>query len=137
VFGPIWGWVFDRTSFFTMRMVLNFGFALSIAAFFADGSPLGLTVGAIVLGIAISGGDLIWSLWATKYTTPDKVADYMAVHTFITGIRGAIAPFAAFQLANMFELTTLGWVAAGMILLSALMLMPEVWALRKRRGATQ
>lgn len=128
VCSPLWGRVFDRYSFFTMRVVLNLGFALSIIAFFANGSPAGLWIGAITVGIANAGGDIAWSLWATKYTTPDKVADYMAAHTFITGIRGALAPFLAFQLTNVVAVPTLGWIAAGMIVTAALLLVPEVLA---------
>ncbi len=129
---PIWGWVFDRFSFFVMRAALNCGFAIGIFAFFANGSPVALVFSAIAIGLAEAGGNLAWSLWATKYTTPDKVPDYMAAHTFLTGIRGGLAPFLAFQLTDTIPLNTLGIFASGLVLASAFLLIPEM--LPKKTG---
>ena len=38
---PVWGWLFDRVNFFTLRMAVNLGFAIGIFSFFASHSMLG------------------------------------------------------------------------------------------------
>jgi MFS family permease len=123
---PIWGWLFDRMNFFALRITLNIGFAIGILAFFTSADPKGLVLGAIVFGISNAGGDVAWSLWVTKFAAPEHVADYMSVHTFFTGLRGVLAPLAAFHAIRILEIHTLGWIAAGLIVMSSLLLLPEV-----------
>ena len=129
---PVWGWLFDRMNFFTLRITLNVGFALGIAAFFTSDSTAGLVVGAIVYGISTAGGDVAWNLWVTKLAPPAHVTDYMAVHTFLTGIRGVLAPVLAFQAIRHFSLAGMGWACAAMILGATLILVPEMRAWRRR-----
>jgi MFS family permease len=105
---------------------LNLGFAIGILTFFTSNDLTGLITGAVVFGISNAGGDIAWSLWVTKFAPENRVADYMSVHTFFTGLRGVAAPITAFQLAKAHSLTTLGWVSAGLILLSCLLLLPEI-----------
>jgi MFS family permease len=126
VMGPVWGWLFDRANFFVLRMVLNLGFALGIATFFTGGSTAGLVAGAVIFGVSASGGDLAWSLWVTKFAPAERVADYMSVHTFLTGVRGVVAPMVAFQLVASLSLVGLGWLSAALILVATLMLIPEI-----------
>lgn len=70
---------------------------------------------------------MAWALWVTKFAPPGRVADYMSVHTFLTGIRGVMAPFIAFQVVQHFAPTTMGWVAGAMIVVATLILLPEIW----------
>ncbi len=126
VMGPVWGWLFDRANFFLLRMVLNAGFALGILTFFTGSSALELVAGAVIFGVANSGGDLAWSLWVTKFAPAERVADYMSVHTFLTGVRGVLAPMVSFQLVNVLSLSAMGWLAAGLIAVATLLLAPEV-----------
>jgi len=126
VMSPVWGWLFDRMNFFALRITLNIGFAIGILAFFTSVSATGLVLGAIVFGISNAGGDVAWSLWVTKFSPPEHVADYMAVHTFFTGVRGVLAPLVAFHASRLLEIQTLGWIAAGLIVASCLLLLPEV-----------
>jgi hypothetical protein len=122
---PLWGRLFDTMNFFALRITLNIGFALAIATFFTGDSFIGLLVGAIIFGISTSGGDVAWSLWVTKFAPADKVADYMAVHTFFTGVRGVIAPIVAFQLIGV-SLTGLAWLSSSFIIVASLLLIPEM-----------
>lgn len=121
-----WGWAFDRMDFFTLRGVLNGGFALAILAFFSGDSFAWMVVGAVLYGIAGAGGDVVWSLWVTKLAAPEKVADYMSVHTLLTGIRGVLAPVMAFHAINRFSFETIGWCCALLIALANLVLWPEM-----------
>jgi hypothetical protein len=118
-------------NFFAMRIVLNIGFALGTAGFFIGNSDVGLFASAIVFGAAAAGGELAWSLWVTKFSPPEHVAEYMSVHTFFTGVRGIIAPLFAFQLVEAVPISTMGLVCAGMIVAASLILVPEMRNLRR------
>jgi hypothetical protein len=136
VLSPFWGWAFDHMNFFMLRVVLNLGFALGILSFFTGETMTGMLIGAIIFGASNAGGDVAWSLWVTKFTAPERVADYMSVHTFFTGVRGLFAPLAAFHLAAHFELAALGWFSAALIGLSCLVLIPEIPFGKKAKKAT-
>lgn len=130
---PIWGRLFDKVNFFVLRLTLNLGFALGILAFFTTDTLAGLLLGAVFFGISTAGTDVAWSLWVTKFAPPDRVADYMSVHTFFTGLRGVIAPVAAFQLVNRLPLSMLGWISVGLIGVGSAVLIPELrWNKRAR-----
>lgn len=133
IMNPVWGWLFDRMNFFALRTTLNIGFALGILAFFTSDSNAGLILGAIIYGISNAGGDVAWGLWVTKFAPPGRVADYMGVHTFLTGVRGIAAPMMAFQLVQHYSLSALGWFSAVLIVAATLLLLPEIWRSKLRR----
>lgn len=133
IMSPIWGALFDKINFFLLRIILNLGFAIGILSFFTSLSWNGLIAGAIVFGVANAGGDIAWSLWVTKFARAERVADYMGIHSFFTGIRGIVAPFAAFHLVQDYSLTTMGYFSAGLIGLASILLIPEFVQERKRR----
>ena len=132
---PVWGWLFDRMNFFVLRMTLNLGFALGILTFFTSHDLPGLLLAAVLYGVATAGGDVAWSLWVTKFSPSDRVADYMSVHTFLTGVRGVLAPLVAFQLVAHVSMVTMGWISASLILVATLLLLPEVKHGRSARPA--
>jgi hypothetical protein len=129
---PVWGWLFDRMNFLTLRVTLNAGFALGIAAFFTSDHTSGLVLGAVIYGISNAGGDVAWGLWVTKFAPPARVADYMAVHTGLTGIRGVLAPLVAFQVVQHFSPAAMGWIAGALIAAASLILLPEIRAWGRR-----
>ena len=126
VMSPVWGWLFDRMNFFVLRIVLNLGFALGMLSFFGGNHLAWLVTGAIIYGISNAGGDVAWSLWVTKFAPPERVADYMSVHTFFTGLRGVIAPVVAFQLVAHWSVASISWLGAGLIVVATLLLIPEI-----------
>lgn len=130
---PFWGWAFDRMNFFALRMVLNIGFAIGIFSFFSTNSVTGLIAAAVVFGISNAGGDVAWSLWVTKFAPPERVADYMSVHTFFTGLRGVVAPVVAFQLIAHWTVAQISWLSVGLILVATAMLIPELKFGKKAR----
>ncbi|MDO8363639.1 MAG: MFS transporter [Actinomycetota bacterium] len=132
---PLFGWVFDRLSFFASRILVNVLFALYVAAFFTGRSDVGLMVGAVVLGVGSAGGDLMWSLWVTKFAPAGRTADYMGLHTFFTGIRAATAPILAFAIVGHVSLATVALVSAGLMVAASLVLVPEARAERNARLA--
>ena len=130
---PLFGNLFDRMSFFAARIMVNLLFALYVAAFFSGSSDVGLLLGAVAFGVGSAGGDLMWTLWVTKFAPPGRVADYMGLHTFFTGIRAVAAPLLGFLVIERFDLETVAWIAAGLIIVSSMVLLPE--ARLERRAA--
>ncbi len=127
------GAVFDRMSVFTIRIFLNTLFIVYVVAFFSGTSMFGLWFASITLGLAFAGGDLMWMLWVTKFAPPGRVADYMGLHTFFTGLRAVIAPLFGYL---VIEQISLGWVAVlGVVLmaLSSLVLFPDAVRDERRR----
>ena len=134
ILSPSWGHVFDRMNFFGLRVTLNVGFAIGILTFFLSGSFTGLVVAAIVFGISNAGGDVAWSLWVTKFAPPERVADYMSVHTFLTGVRGVMAPMIAFYAIDHFSMTTMAVFTTSLIVAGSLLLVPEIRFKPIRKG---
>jgi MFS family permease len=132
---PLCGIAFDRMNFFTLRATLNFGFAISILAFFTSNTLPGLILGAIIYGISVGGGDVAWALWVTKLAPSHSVADYMSIHASLTGVRGIIAPLVAFHAITHYSLVTVGWGCIALILLGNATLLPEILASRKLQPA--
>lgn len=135
VMSPVWGWLFDRMNFFGLRIALNTGFALGMLTFFGSDGITGLIIAAVIYGISNAGGDVAWSLWVTKFAPPERVADYMSVHTFFTGLRGVVAPVVAFQLATVWTPQAISWFGAGLIVLATVILIPELKAGKRARRA--
>ena len=126
VLSPVWGWLFDRMNFFVLRITVNMAFGVGIIAFFTGASLPGLIIGSVVFGVAFSGGDLAWSLWVTRFAPASRVADYMSVHTFFTGLRGVVAPLLAFQLVSRLPIETLGIICFVIIAGATALLLPEI-----------
>ena len=118
----VWGRLFDSMNFFTLRMVLNLSFLTGIVSFFLSSSPWGLALSAVIFGFSTSGGDVAWTLWVTKFAPANRVPDYMAVHTFFTGIRGLLAPITAFTLLGVMSIQALSLLSAGLILMATILL---------------
>ncbi|MCL5098536.1 MAG: MFS transporter [Candidatus Omnitrophica bacterium] len=130
----VWGWLFDHIDFFVMRIMLNTSYALGILVFFMSHDLWSLAMGAVIYGVSNAGGDLAWGLWITKFAPASRVADYMAVHSFLTGFRGVLAPLVAFNLLThpAMSMPRLGLIGVGLIMLASLILVPE---LRPRAAA--
>lgn len=119
---PVWGRLFDQMNFFSLRITINFCFLLSVLSFFSSDTFFSLGIAAVIFGLSNSGGDVAWSLWVTKFAPAGMVPDYMAVHTFFTGIRGLLAPMTAFALLNVLPLTTLMWISTGLMFVATVQL---------------
>ena len=122
----LWGLLFDRINFFTLRAIVNTALASGIVIYFSSSSLSGLILGATVFGMAASGGEVMWSLWVTKFAPPQRAADYMSVHTFFTGIRGLLSPFLGFFLVGLLPMQVLGWISGGMIFASIFLLAGKI-----------
>jgi len=136
ILSPIWGYLFDHMNFFALRVVLNIGFAIGILTFFGTGTFKGMVLAAVVFGISNAGGDVAWSLWVTKFAPANRVADYMSVHTCLTGMRGVLAPLVAFYVVSRVSFGVLAAISAGLIICGSLLLVPEIrFKPRKKEAA--
>jgi len=118
----VWGRLFDTINFFTLRILLNLSFLTGVVSFFMTDAHIGLAISALIFGFSTSGGDVAWTLWVTKFAPPDRVPDYMAVHTFFTGIRGLLAPITAFSLLGSLSIQNLSLVSSALILMATILL---------------
>jgi len=129
-FGRVWGAAFDRVNFIALRMAINACFVVAMALFFTASLPLQIVASAF-LGLGFAGGDIAWNLWVTKYAPPERTADYMAVHVFLTGLRGLVAPSVGFALIAIVGRDHTGQLAVAGVLLATLMLAPELRRFRR------
>lgn len=107
-----WGLLFDRINFFIVRASLNVVFALACLCYYCGGTLGWWVAGMALFGIANAGGNVTWSLWVTKLAPKHAVAEYMSVHSFLTGVRGMIAPYLAFAMIDVMSFQTIGIVCA-------------------------
>lgn len=126
IFVLIWGRLFDRLDFYVLRCLINLVFAAGIIFYFLGNGMWALYIGIGLHGIAKAGGNVAWSLWVTKFADADNVAEYMSVHTFLTGCRGVVAPFIAFPLAATLGPGWVGGIGASMIFIATAMLLPDL-----------
>lgn len=95
---PLWSRFMARTHIIEFRSVHGWSFviasvAVTLASYFHSVELIYL--GAVLLGIGYAGGTLAWNLGHQDFASADRDADYMAVHVTLNGIRGILAPIAA------------------------------------------
>ena len=136
LFALPFGWLFDRMNFFVLRIVLNILIVAWILSFFLVGGLFGFLLGGVFLGLSLAGGSVTWSLWVTKIAPPGLVAEYMGVHTFLTGVRACLSPFLGFYIATFVMMELLAIYCSLSIVLGSLFLIPEARTIRARRRGT-
>lgn len=127
-----WGRLFDRINMILFRILMNGIFALAIFLYFWSDQFWVIALGAVVFGIARGGGEILWSLWVTKLAPEDHVADYMSVHTFLTGLRGFAAPFVGFWAISNFGPRGTTLFALACVAIAALVLVRFIGVWRER-----
>lgn len=106
IFSYPWGLVYDHFNLFTVRSILNIFFAAGILCFYLGHGMFWWTFGMGLWGMANAGGNVTWALWVTKLAPKHAVAEYMSVHTFLTGLRGLVAPSLAFAMLKVMSFDT-------------------------------
>ncbi|HVR75024.1 MAG TPA: MFS transporter [Planctomycetota bacterium] len=98
-----WGKLIDRYPPQRLRGYINIIFAVDFLALAIAPNIHWVYAGRVFRGIALGGGTLIWMLGALYYArTPQNVPIYLGVHTVLTGLRWALAPFAGVWLKAVF-----------------------------------
>lgn len=119
-----WGLLFDRVNVVTLRIILNGVFMGSIVFFFFTTDLFVMAIGCALLGTGFGGGGILWALYVTKIAPPAKVASYMSVHSFMTGLRMALAPFFGYTVVQFAHPVVAAWIALLMIGLSSILFLP-------------
>lgn len=130
-----WGAVFDRLPFYSVRGLINLVFVAGILTYYLGGGVTGLIFGMGLHGIARSGGEILWALWTTRFADSERVAEYQSVHSFLTGVRGVLAPFIAFAVIESMGPASVAWMSAALMLFATAMILPEMlkeWRTGKR-----
>lgn len=132
-----WGKLFDRWNFYLLRASLNLLFATGILVYFLGHGIWFLVIGIAFHGFAKAGGNVAWSLWVTKFSKPEHVAEYMSVHTFLTGCRGVVAPFISLPLALLIPPQWIAIMGACLIVIATIMISPNIrFQTKRREGAS-
>ncbi len=128
----IWGRLFDHWNLAHLRMLLNSMFMLSLLFFFCSKNLWLLGLGMALLGTAMAGGRIAWSLWVTKIAPSEKSSAYMSVHMLCTGLRGSLAPFLGYLLLSRFAPVQVAYAGVAFIVVSTLMFMLSIRHLELR-----
>ena len=117
----LWSLFFDRTNIVIYRVstscVLGAAFlCLPFAGIY------GAFIFAVIWGVGRAGGQIAWSLGILDFAPPEHTREYLSVHTFLTGVRGVIAPFIGIYLLDLFpdDLELLFLTLSLLIFLSAI-----------------
>jgi MFS family permease len=116
--GPLWGKLYDRVSFITMRQCVTACFLVGIPLFFATDNIGMIYLASILLGIGRSGGVIFWSLWVSDIAPANKISEYMSANTAIIGLRDAAAPILGYILLEHTNPFTVGVVAFSLLAIS-------------------
>lgn len=119
-----WGALFDSINFITWRTAINICFVIGTAMFFFSKNLWMLYIGSAFFGMAMGGGAIAWNLWVTKIAPTEQVSQYMSVHTWLTGIRGVLAPFFGYWLLG-YSPELAGGVAILMIVIASILFITE------------
>lgn len=120
----IWGYLFDKMNVVTLRLIINAMFMLSTICLFFTTSLAVITLGALFLGAAFGGGGIMWTLYVTKIASPERVAPYMSVHSFTTGLRMVLAPILGYTVVYHSHPTVAAWMGLCMIGISTIIFLP-------------
>lgn len=132
-----WGIIYDSMEFYRLRILINLFFIVGVVVYFQSDSFMWLCCGMVFHAVGKAGGNVIWTLWTTKFAPVDKVSEYMSVHTCMTGVRGVFSAFLAFPVAAALGPGSIGLLGGGLMLVASLMLAPELkehWGQKNRNA---
>jgi hypothetical protein len=92
-FYVVWGRAVDkRGAFWTVRANVLLTALLPLSYFLAQDVRM-VALAYVFNGITVAGIDLGWLNAIMRFASKERVADYTAVHSGLSGVRGLIAPF--------------------------------------------
>lgn len=100
-FYVVWGRTVDkRGAFWTVRTNVLLSAMLPLGFFLAQDART-LALAYVFNGITVAGIDLGWLNAIMRLSPKERLADYTAVHSGLTGVRGLIAPFLGIALLSI------------------------------------
>jgi predicted MFS family arabinose efflux permease len=123
VFMPFFATLFDRVNFISLRISFNVIFLGFFLLYFNTQSIPLIILGSFLHGLGIAGAMIAWNLWVTKYAQAEHTGIFMAIHTFLTGVRGVLAPICAYALVDTWSISSISWLAFALCAASTLVLL--------------
>lgn len=121
-----WGIVFDKLPFYRVRAMVNLFFIAGILTYYLGGGLATLCLGIALHGVARSGGNILWMLWTTRFAEEDRLSEYQSVHSFLTGVRGVLAPFLAYACLEHLGPVAVAVSSSVLLALGTLVIAPEI-----------
>jgi len=119
---PLWARLFDRFNFIRLRIVLNCFLVAYFILYYFVPFLWAVIAGSMCLGAMFGGGAIAWNLWVTKFSPPEETSRYMTVHTFLTGVRGSMAPAVGYALIGWMGIKSTAFLAIALTLIAIGML---------------
>ena len=123
---PLWGRWLQGMNPWRARSIQSLIWIAGFAVIAFSGVNIWLVVaGQAVIGAAMGGGSLLWSLQQMYFARKEDVPKYMGVHCTLTGIRGLTAPFVGVALMafigshGVFFVAVCGFLVAEVLALTA------------------
>jgi hypothetical protein len=123
-FSRVWANLFDRMHLAKVRIIMSFFLGGGIFLYFLTESLPIVILGQVLLNVSFSGGPILWNLWVTRIAPPGRTAIYMSVHSFMTGVRGTIAPAIGFLALTGISFRMVGSLSLVAILGAIVFLVP-------------
>lgn len=108
---PFWSMVLDRMHILRFRVFHSWFFVfanLLMGVGILTHAVWVLFLARIILGIASGGGVLAWNLGHHDFAPKHLASLYMGIHVTLTGVRGALAPYAGALLFTGFAIEIAG-----------------------------
>ncbi len=126
LFYIVWGRLVDRRGgLWTVQINLFLMTFISLAFFAAQDLRLA-AVAYIFTGITAAGTDLGWINAVMQFARAEEIAQYTALHAFLMGVRGIVAPLLGTAL-----MAVPGIGLRGVFLLSAILIVLGWWLVRR------
>jgi MFS transporter, DHA1 family, inner membrane transport protein len=125
-FYVVWGRTVDQHGgLWTLRVNFFLTIFVSLAFLFAQGMWLA-AIAYVFTGITVAGVDLGWLNAVMQFARKEEISNYTALHAFLVGVRGILAPLAGMGLAM------LPWVGLRGVFLVSTVLVLVGWLLVRR-----
>ena len=134
LFYVVWGRSIDRRGgLWTVQINFVLTLVVPIAFFLAQDLWL-LAVAHAFVGITVAGTDLGWMNAIMQFARKEDISHYTALHAFLVGVRGVIAPFAGTALIAIPWIGVRGvFVFAGVLILAGWLVARRVTIPEKSR----
>lgn len=84
--------LFNRLGVVRHRVLTSALLGLGLLTWAFTQGPLMAVLAATFTGIGMAGGQIIWVIGSVEFAPRQDISTYNGIHTFLTGLRGVIAP---------------------------------------------
>jgi len=117
-----WGRVADRTKPWDLQAIFMLAhgvtaFCLYVGTVFRSVIPF--FAAAVIMGLFLSGLDIVWLLGPVHFAPKSKVAEYSAVNATLTGVRGVTASFLGATMSSLLGPEYVFWLAGLVMVLAS------------------